>query len=162
MNERDFNEANTASAILGKISNGSTDADFARAISTCLDAVQNTHKRAKLTLVIDIEPRDDLGCVELRAEIATKLPKRPAPATQMHVGNEGELMTQQDFLLFGGRSETPRPIPQQKTGTSGRMVVAAAPAPAPVAAAPALAPVSSIPSTTSSTVGKDAAAGKDS
>ncbi len=161
--ESDFNENNTASAVMGKMANGTTDADFARAIGECIDAVQNTLKKAKLTLTIDMEPRDDLGCIELRAEIVTKLPKLKAPATQMHVGPAGELMTQSDFLLFGGRSETaPKPLPQQRCTASGRLPVAAAPAPAPLAAAPAMAPVASAPATTNANVGKDAAVGKDS
>lgn len=139
----DIIQENRASEVLGKIGRGTTDADFARAIGECLDRVKLTKKRATLKLTLEIVPRDDMGCVEMRADISTTLPKLPAPSTQMHIDDQGRLLTQQEFLLGGGPSETPRPIPVEKPASSmsGRLPVASRPAPAPIAERPAPAPV---------------------
>ncbi len=149
----DFNPLNTASTLLAKIGSGSADADFARAMHLAVERANQTKKKAKVVLTVEVDPRDDTGSLILRAEVVAKLPKLPAPSTQMHVGEQGELLNQMEFLMGGGPSERPRPVPPQSAGSSasGRHPVVQPPAPAPVAAAPTLKPV----------VGKDAAAGKD-
>ncbi len=154
----DYHEQNRASAVLAKIGGGSADADFARAMATVLDRVRLVEKSAKLVLTISVTPRKDLGCVELRAHVEAKLPKLIPPASQMHLGPAGELLSQMDFLMGGGPSEAkPQPVadaramPQPVASASGRLpAMAARPAPAALADAPQPAPL----------VGKDAAAGK--
>ena len=141
------NESNLASTLLAKIGNGSADADFARCIGDCVDAVQTTGKKAKLIVSIEIAPRDDAGSIEMRAEVTTKLPKLRAPSSQMHVGPGGELLSQMEFLMGGGPSEAkPQPIAAKPNQGSARLRVVEPPAP--VAAAPTLAPLAT---------GKDAA-----
>jgi hypothetical protein len=143
---------NLASALMQKLGNGTADADFARCVGEVVDAVQTTNKKGKLTLTIEVSPRQDLGCVEMRVDVAAKLPKLPAPASQMHVGPKGELLSQMEFLMGGGPTEAkPQPIKANPNQGSARLRVVE-PA-APIAAAPALAPLVA--------VGKDAAAGKD-
>ena len=138
----DFHDNNRASAVLAKIGHGTAAADFARAMGMVIDRVRQTNKGAKLVLTIEVKPRDDLGCLEMRAQVEAKLPKLPAPASQMHVGPSGELLSQMDFLMGGGPSETPRPIPQPTSSSaSGRLPVAKVPALAPIAAAPAPSPL---------------------
>ncbi len=137
-----MNPNNTASSLLAKIGGGTADADFARAMSDAIDRVHMTNKGAKLVLTIDIKPREERGCLEMRAHVEARLPRLPTPASQMHVGAAGELLTQTEFILGGGPSETPKPIPQAPaTSVSGRLTVAKPPLPGPVAAAPAPAPV---------------------
>jgi hypothetical protein len=133
-----FNSANLASEVLGKIGSGSADADFARAIEACLDAAGQTGKKAKLKLTITIQPREELGCVEMRADITTALPRLPAPASQFHVGPNKELMDQTTFLLGGGKSEAPQVIGMRETT---QPAVQPAPAPAPLAEAPKPQPI---------------------
>lgn len=144
----DFHEANRASEILSKIGKGTADIDFARTIHEALDAAELTGKKAKVIVTVEIEPNEERGCLLLRAGVSAKIPKLSPPASQMHRGPRGELLTQQDFLLGGGRDERPEPIPSK---TSGRMSIVGAPAPAPLASAPAPKPL----------VGKDAAAGRE-
>jgi hypothetical protein len=150
-----FHEANRASEVLSKIGKGAADADFARAIHQAIDRSQETMKKSKVTVTVEIDPDEDRGCLRLRAEVSAKLPKLPAPASQMHVGAGGELLTQQEWMFGGGRDEqplsVPKPIPASSNSASGRLTVAKAPTPGPVAASPTPAPV----------VGKDAAAGKE-
>ncbi|MCK6488308.1 MAG: hypothetical protein L6R48_08270, partial [Planctomycetes bacterium] len=76
------------------------------------------------------------------ADVVAKCPKLPPPASQMHLGPKGELLTQQEFILGGGPDERPAPIPaEQPAATSGRHKVAALAGPAPLAAAPKPAPI---------------------
>lgn len=104
----DFHEANRASEVLSKIGRGQADADFARAIHEAVDRVTETGKKAKVVTTVTIEPNEERGGgLLLRADIVTKLPMLPSPASQMHVGPAGNLMTQQDFLMGGGRDEAP-------------------------------------------------------
>lgn len=138
-----YNENNRASAVLAKIGNGTADADFARAMGILLDRVAETNKPAKLVLTIEVKPRDDLGCLEMRAQVEAKLPKLPAPASQMHVASDGSLLSQQEFMFSGPSESRPRPLPPTGSGsstTSGRHAVPSL-AGGPIAAAPALAPV---------------------
>jgi len=155
----DFHEANRASEVLAKIGNGTADADFARAVHLAVDRCQETLKPGKVIVTVEFKPDVDNGSMTVRAEVSAKLPKLRAPASQMHVGPKGQLMTQQDWMFGGGRDETPlalKPVPLTAEQTakantaSGRFPVAKAPAPAPVAAAPTPKPV----------VGKEAAAGE--
>jgi hypothetical protein len=147
----EFPQENIASSVLAKIGNGSADADFARALGLVLDRVQATGKKGKLVLTLEVTPRSDLGVVEMRASVEAKVPKLPAPASQMHVGPNGEILSQMDWMMGGGKSETHTPI-SPPSSSSQRLTVAAAPAPAPIAAAPALAPVTK----THSKLGNDA------
>ncbi len=151
MEAASFPEENRASALLAKISNGVADADFARAIGICLDASRITGKKSKVVLTIEIDPREDLGSVEMRADVTARPPKTKSPVSQMHIGPNGELLTQLDFMMGGGRDEKPAPItakiegPKALTSSSGRMPAAlpvvAGPAPAPIAAGPKPAPL---------------------
>jgi hypothetical protein len=164
MNPNDFHPRNTASELLAKIGYGTADADFARGISQAVTAAQATKKKAKVVLTVEIDPRDEVGSLVLRADVVTKCPKLPAPASQMHMGPRGELLTQQEFILGGGPEERPAPLPAEKpAATSGRLTVAAVAAPAPLAAAPKPAPLAGdggpIPHPIAA--GKDAGAGKD-
>lgn len=107
----EYHQANTASAVLSKIGNGSADHDFARAMHTLLDRVQETNKKGKLVCTVEVEPDEEMGCLIVRAEVIAKLPKLPAAASQMHLGPQGELLTQLEFQLGGGRSEAAAPAP---------------------------------------------------
>lgn len=166
----EFHETYKASEVLAKIGNGSADADFARAMHLLIARVNTTHKGGKIVLTIEVKPRDDLGFLEFRAAVEAKVPKLPQPTSQMHLGPDGSLLSQMDFLMGGGRTEAPAPLkgdggpsigtPAPVSSASGRLPVvplAKAPALAPVAATPAPAPLA--PTTNAS--GKDAAAGKD-
>jgi hypothetical protein len=132
-----FPEQNRASAVLAKIGHGTADADFARAMREVLDAAQVTGKKAKLILTVEVDPRSDLGCVELRAEVRTRLPKLPPPASQMHLGPKGELLTQMEWMMGGGPSEAPKSL-----AITAGLATAAAAAPA---AQPSLAVAASMP-----------------
>jgi hypothetical protein len=151
----DFHEANRASEILSKIGKGAADTDFARTIHQAIDAATTTNKKATVRVEVTIDPDSEQGCLMLRAAVTAKLPKLPLPGSQMHVGENGQLLTQQEFMFGGGQDEKPaKPLPIEQAAASaspsGRFPVAKAPAPAPVAAAPTPKPV----------VGKDAAAGE--
>lgn len=141
----DFHEANRASEVLSKIGKGAADSDFARTIHQAIDAAKETGKKAKVTVTVEIEPDEDRGCLLLRAGVSAKIPKLPLPASQMHVGPGGELLTQQEWMFGGGRDEAPaKPLPIEQAAAaspSGRFSVVPPPAPAPVAAAPAPKPV---------------------
>ena len=134
----EFPQENIASSVLAKIGNGSADADFARALGLVLDRVQATGKKGKLVLTLEVTPRSDLGVVEMRASVEATVPKLPAPASQMHVGPNGEILSQMDWMMGGGKSEAPAPVP---ASSSQRLAVVAAAPLAPIAAAPALAPM---------------------
>jgi hypothetical protein len=144
----EFPDKNRASEVLAKIGNGCADADFARAMGVVIDRVQQTNKKGKLVLTIEVAPRDDLGVLEMRASVEAKIPKLPAPASQMHVGAGGELLSQQEWMFGGGPSEKPTPIKATGNSASARLTVASPPAPAPLADAPAPGPLAT---------GKDAA-----
>lgn len=164
MNPSDFHPRNTASELLAKIGYGTADADFARGISQAVTAAQATNKKAKVVLTVEINPKDEVGSLVLRADVVTKCPKLAAPASQMHLGPKGELLTQQEFIMGGGPDERPAPIAAEKqpAAASGRMAVAKVAAPAPLAAAPRPAPLAGDggPTITIAT-GKEAGAGKD-
>lgn len=146
----DFHPQNTATQLLAKIGSGSADADFARAVHLAVERASQVGKKAKVVLTVEVDPRDETGSLIIRADVVAKLPKLPAPASQMHVGQEGELLTQQEYIFGGGRSEAKQqPIAPPASSASGRHPVVAPPAPAPIANAPKPGPV----------VGKDAAAG---
>lgn len=151
-----FHEANRASEVLSKIGKGAADADFARAVHQAIDRAQVTMKKCKVLCEVEIEPDEERGCMLVRAAISTKLAKLPAPASQMHLGPNGQLLTQQEFLMGGGRDEAPlqvKPAPIEgaaQASPSGRFPVARAPSPGPVASAPTPQPVA----------GKDQAAGE--
>ena len=154
MKPSDFSQLNTASVLLTKIGSGCADADFARAVHKAVDRVIATEKNAKVVLTIEVVCQKTTGALVLSASVEAKIPKLPAPATQMHVGPKGELLTQMEYLMGGGPSEAaekPLPITANASQGSARMTIAKAPAPAPIAPAPTPAPL----------VGKDAAAGKD-
>lgn len=141
-----FHEANRASEVLSKIGKGAADADFARAVHQAIDRAQITMKKCKVRVEVEIEPDEERGCMLIRAEVSTKLAKLPPPASQMHVGPNGQLLTQQEFLMGGGRDEAPaKPLPiesaAQAASPSGRFPVAKPAAPAPVADAPTPAPL---------------------
>lgn len=165
MNPKDFNPKNTASELLAKIGYGTADADFARGIGKAVEAAQATNKKAKVVLTVEVNPKDEVGSLVLRADVVTKCPKLPSPASQMHLGPRGELLTQQEFILGGGPDERPEPIPaaQPAAAASGRHKVAAVAAPAPLAAAPKPAPLAGDggPAITPIATGKEAGAGKD-
>lgn len=164
MNASDFHPKNTASELLVRIGYGTADADFARGISQAVTAAQATNKKAKVVLTVEINPKDEVGSLVLRADVVTKCPKLAAPASQMHLGPKGELLTQQEFILGGGPNERPAPIPaEQPAATSGRIKVAAVAAPAPIAAAPKPAPIAGDggPITHPIATGKEAGAGKE-
>lgn len=151
-----FHDANRASEVLAKIGRGAADADFARAVHEAIDRAQQTMKKCKVLVEVEIDPDEERGCLLIRAEVRTKLAKLPPPASQMHVGAGGQLLTQQEFLMGGGRDEAPlsvKPAPidgAAQASPSGRFPVAKAPAPGPVASAPTPQPVA----------GKDQAAGE--
>lgn len=139
-----FHDANRASEVLAKIGRGAADADFARAVHDAIDRAQQTMKKCKVRVEVEIEPDEERGCLLIRAEVTAKLAKLPPPASQMHVGPGGQLLTQQEFLMGGGRDEAPaKPLPIESAGASpsGRFPVAKAPTPAPVAGAPTPAPL---------------------
>lgn len=116
MKDVDFHPKNTASELLAKIGNGSADADFARAVHQAVGRAQDTGKAAKVVLTVEIDPRDEVGSLVLRADVVAKLPKLKAPASQMHVGPKGELLSQQEFILGGGPDEAaPKPLPTAST-----------------------------------------------
>lgn len=164
MNTNDFHPNNTASELLSKIGSGTADADFARAVHQAVDRAQDTGKAAKVVLTVEIDPRDEVGSLVLRADVATKLPKLKAPASQMHVGPNGELLSQMEFVMGGGPSERPAPIPAEpRAAASARLKVAAVAAPAPLAAAPKPAPIAGDggPITNPIATGKEAGAGKE-
>lgn len=146
-----FHEANRASEILAKIGKGAVDTDFARTVHEAIDAAQTTGKKAKVVVTVEIEPDEDKGCLMLRAGVSAKIPKLPLPGSQMHVGDRGQLLTQQEWMFGGGRDEAPaKPLPIEQVASpsaSGRLAVVNPPAPRPVVALPPPAPV----------VGKDAA-----
>lgn len=102
-----FADANRASEILQKIGKGAVDADFARTVHEAIDAATTTGKKAVVLVKVEIEPDEDRGCLLIRAGVSAKLPKLPLPASQMHVGAGGALLTQQEFLMGGGRDEAP-------------------------------------------------------
>ena len=138
---------NTASEVLKKIGYGSADVDFATAIGECITASRATGKKSKVVITVDIEVREDLQTVEIRAEVQARTPKLKSPATQMHLDAKGELCSQEDFLLQKWSSGGPQEItsvPDPARG-SGRMQ-AIRPAAAPVAALPAAAPIAALPS----------------
>lgn len=150
-----FHDANRASEILAKIGRGAADADFARAFHEAIDRAQQTMKKCKVVTTVEVEPDEERGCLLVRVDIVAKLAKLPVPASQMHVGPGGGLLTQQEWLMGGGRDEAPlsakpQPVEGQAASPSGRFKVVQPPAPAPVAAAPTPKPM----------VGKDAAAGE--
>ena len=143
MDSAEFHHLNTASVLLTKIGSGCTDADFARAVHLAVERASLTKKKAKVVLTVEVDPRDDTGSLVIRAQCEAKLPKLPAPATQMHVGPDGELLTQLEFLMGGGPNEAPPKAitelirgPSPVTSGSGRLPVV------PVAALPPPAPVS--------------------
>ena len=140
MDKSDFHQSNTASSILAKIGSGCADADFARAIHLAVDRATETQKKARVVVTVEIEPRDEVGALVLRAAVEAKLPKLRPPATQMHVGPSGELMTQMEFLVDGGTTEV-KPITGTSRTASGRHTLASIPATRPVAAAPTPAPL---------------------
>lgn len=158
----DFHDANRASEILAKIGSGSADADFARAVHLAIDRCQETQKPGKVIVTVEFDPDEDKGAIIVRAEVTAKLPKLKAPASQMHVGQNGQLLTQQEWMFGGGRDEKPRqtpldqavaaaraeaqatqtaPTPPISASASGRFPVAQPPAPAPIAPAPAPKPI---------------------
>lgn len=150
-----FHEANRASEVLAKIAKGEADTDFARSIHEAIDASTATGKKSKVMVTVEIEPDEDRGCLLLRAGVSSKLPKLALPASQMHVGPGGQLLTQTDWLMGGGRDESPaKPLPIEEAAAaatpSGRFPVAKAPTLGPVASAPTPQPVA----------GKDQAAGE--
>jgi hypothetical protein len=117
-------------------------------VHLAVDRAKETQKKARVVLTVEIDPRDDVGSLIMRANVEAKLPKLPPAATQMHVGPNGELLTQMEFLMDGGKSEAPKPIPNAPSSSaSGRMSVAAAPSLAPLAPAVAVAPLSSASTT---------------
>lgn len=132
-----FNAKNCASEVLAKIGNGSADADFARAVEATIARVQQTQKKGKVVVTVDVIPDADRGTLVLRVDVIAKLPKLPPPASQMHVGPKGELLTQMEFLISGGRDEVPpakpQPIPNEQRTGSGRFPVATPPPRAPIA-----------------------------
>ncbi len=152
----DFHEANRASEVLSKIGSGTADADFARAVHQTIDRCRETMKKGKVVVTVEFDPDEDSGCIIVRAEVTAKLPKLRAPASQMHVGPQGQLLTQQDWMFGGGRDESPlvtKPTPVAQgapASPSGRFKIVDPPAPAPVAAQPTPKPV----------VGKEAATGE--
>ena len=155
-NPNPFHEANRASEILSKIGQGAADYDFARSVHRAIEQSQRTGKKSKVIVTVEIDPDDDRGCLILRAFVTERLPKLAPPASQMHVSADGQLLTQQEFILGGGPSEKPRILPVVSDGgpintPSGRFPVAGLPVRGPVAATPARQPL----------VGKDAAAGKE-
>ncbi len=151
-----FHELNRASEVLAKIGKGAADADFARAIHQAIDRAQDTMKKCKVRVEVEIDPDQERGCLLIRAKVTTRLAELPPPASQMHVGEAGQLLTQQEFLMGGGRDEAPplqmKPtLPVATETPSGRFTIVPPPAPAPVADLPTPQPVA----------GKDLAAGKE-
>jgi hypothetical protein len=122
-------EQNLASNLLARIGKGTADADFARRVSEVLRGVEKTGKKGSVTLKVDFELRDD-GGIELRAAVAAKIPELRGPATTMHLGSRGELLTQQEFLLGGGADEAEAVRRKPLFANSG---LAQPPAPAPIA-----------------------------
>lgn len=160
MNDTSFHDQNRASAVMMKVGNGQADAEFARAAAECVARSTQTGKKSKLIVTLEFNPRDDLGSLEVRADVATRLPRLPSPASQMHIGPEGQLLTQLEFIMGNGPSE-PKPLPvavgAAKSSTSGRLAVASLPAPAPLVQAPAPAPLVGGPSfTPANPTGKEA------
>lgn len=152
----DFHEANRASEVLAKIGSGAADAEFARAVHIAIDRANMTMKKCRVRVDVDIEPDEKTGALYVSADVTTKLQKLRPPTSQMHLGANGQLLTQQDWLFGGGRDESPlqvKPTPIEQgaaSSPSGRFKIVQPPAPAPLAAAPTPQPVA----------GKDAAAGE--
>lgn len=156
-NAPDYHEANKASAVLAKIANGEADVEFAKRIPEAIARCQLTGKPATVTVVVTIEPGET--ALILRAATSAKLPKLKASGSQMHVGPNGELLDQMEFIMGGGPTEKPAPIPTTSSTGSGRLrIVSAAAKPAPIAAAPSLAPLAAVGDGGPITAGKDAAA----
>jgi len=156
----DYHEANRASEVLSKIGSGAADADFARAIHQAIDRVMQTEKKARVRVEVEIMPSADNGALILRSRVTAKLPELPLPASQMHVGAGGQLLTQMDWLMGGGRDERPAtPVEQanaaakaeaqgQPSSPSGRFAVVKPPAPPAVAPPAAPAPLATTPAQT--------------
>lgn len=137
-----FHQANRASEILSKIGRGEADADFARGIHMALDRSQQTGKKSKVIVSVEIDPDPDSGSLIMRVNIDVRIPKVPSVISQMHPGPNGELLTQQEFLLGGGPDERPAPTPvKTESSKSGRMPVASPKSPAPLADSPKLKPI---------------------
>ena len=148
----DIHEANTASVVLAKIGAGAADVDFARAVAAAVDRAVLVNKKAQVVLTVDIEPNLKTGSLILSAQVVPKLPKIAPPATQFHRGAHGELLTQMEYMMGGGRDEAPTPIseanaaalaervPKPSASASGRL-----PVPGPIAAGPTLAPIAQRP-----------------
>lgn len=142
-----FPQANLASVILPKIAGGTIDADFARALTAAHAAAMQTNKRASVAIHITVEPNREVGATTIRAHVSSKLPQLPQPAIQVHSGPNGELMTQLEFIMGGGKAETPLAVtgsptkPAPVVGPAAPAPLAAAPTPPPLAAAPAAKPL---------------------
>ncbi len=145
MDPNDFSPLNTCSQLLAKIGSGTADADFARAMAAAVARSTRMQKKSKVVLTVEIEPRDDVGALVLRASVEARLPKLPAAATQMHVGPNGELLTQLEHMFGGGPTEAGRaptaPVPA--SSGSARLSIAPAPTPGPVTSAPLPVPLTS-------------------
>lgn len=134
-----FPESNRASKILAELGNGIPDADFARELTRLIQRCKATGKRGSITLTVSVVPRDDMGCLEVRAMVKAKCPELPPPSTQMHIDENGGLLTQLSFLIGGGRDEVaPAPLADK---AKDQTKVAPLPSAAPLAAAPAPAPL---------------------
>ena len=156
-NTTEYHEANKASAVLAKIANGEADTEFARLIPQAISRCQLTGKAATVTVTVTIEPGET--ALILRAAATAKLPKLKASGSQMHVGPSGELLDQMEFIMGGGPTEKPAPIPATSSTGSGRLrIVSAAAKPAPIAPVPSLAPLAAVGDGGPIITGKDAAA----
>jgi len=102
-----IHENNKASNLLARIGRGHADNEFAREVVKAVKAVENTSKKAEITLKVTIELRGD-GGLEMTPAVTSKLPALPMPSTTMHQGPDGEMLTQQEFLLGGGEDEGSR------------------------------------------------------
>ena len=137
-----FPESNRASRIMAELGGGIPDADFAREFTNLIQRCKATGKRGSITLTVAVAPRDDMGCLEVRALVKAKCPMLPPPSTQMHIDENGGLLTQLSFLMGGGRDEVaPAPLADKATDQAK---VAPLPIAAPLAATPAPAPLAKV------------------
>lgn len=100
-----FNEANTATSILRKISDGQADPDFARAVQEAVQASLDTGGKSEVTIKVKIKPNTDRGSLFMDATVTKKIPIVNGAATQMHVGEDGAILTQQEIWMQGGANE---------------------------------------------------------
>lgn len=84
----DRNGPRMFSDILPDLSGGQTNAELAHALHRLIEAVQDTEKSGKLTLVLDVA-YDGTGQIVCKDSITVKLPEHDRGVTKLFVGRDG-------------------------------------------------------------------------